>query len=182
MLEKTAHLKIWQDDEVKRRVKGVVTWFELGENDGHQVLYSMRIRPPVWRAALRQNSRIFQNEDIKSILGTIGLVNLNLYPMRMHSDRILHLASDLIDIPGVYTVGGHGDRWGKTINNPDSPYRPYSVDDLAKIIKNDKNYKLGMPVKLFSCELAYGRNGSFASQLAKKLHAKVIAADTNWDV
>lgn len=112
----------------------------------------------------------------------LGLVNLNLYPMRMHSDRILHLASDLIDIPGVYTVGGHGDRWGKTINNPDSPYRPYSVDDLAKIIKNDKNYKPGMPVKLFSCELAYGGNGSFASQLAKKLHAKVIAADTNWDV
>ncbi|HGA7446068.1 TPA: type VI secretion system tip protein TssI/VgrG, partial [Salmonella enterica subsp. enterica serovar Wangata] len=29
------------------------------------------VRPPVWRAALRQNSRIFQNEDIKSILGTI---------------------------------------------------------------------------------------------------------------
>ncbi|HAE4697495.1 TPA: type VI secretion system tip protein VgrG [Salmonella enterica subsp. enterica serovar Enteritidis] len=71
VLEKTAHLKIWQDDEVKRRVKGVVTWFELGENDSHQMLYSMRIRPPLWRAALRQNSRIFQNEDIKSILGTI---------------------------------------------------------------------------------------------------------------
>lgn len=35
------------------------------------MLYSMKVRPPVWRAALRQNSRIFQNEDIKSILGTI---------------------------------------------------------------------------------------------------------------
>ncbi|MEB1056819.1 contractile injection system protein, VgrG/Pvc8 family, partial [Citrobacter portucalensis] len=34
-------------------------------------LYSMIVRPPVWRASLRQNSRIFQNEDIKSILGTI---------------------------------------------------------------------------------------------------------------
>ena len=71
VLEKTAHLKIWQDDEIQRRVKGVVTWFELGENDNHQTLYNLRIRPPLWRAALRQNSRIFQNEDIQSILGTI---------------------------------------------------------------------------------------------------------------
>ncbi|WP_153752273.1 MULTISPECIES: type VI secretion system tip protein VgrG [unclassified Citrobacter] len=71
VLEKTAHLKIWQGTEIQRRVNGIVTWFEQGENDGHQMLYSMIVRPPVWRAALRQNSRIFQNEDIKSILGTI---------------------------------------------------------------------------------------------------------------
>ncbi|MDM2872431.1 type VI secretion system tip protein VgrG, partial [Citrobacter sp. Cpo069] len=70
-LEKTAHLKIWQGTEIQRRVNGIVTWFEQGENDGHQMLYSMIVRPPVWRASLRQNSRIFQNEDIKSILGTI---------------------------------------------------------------------------------------------------------------
>ncbi|QCV24258.1 type VI secretion system Vgr family protein [Salmonella enterica] len=71
VLEKPAHLKIWQGTEIQRRVNGIVTWFEQGENDGHQMLYSMKVRPPVWRAALRQNSRIFQNEDIKSILGTI---------------------------------------------------------------------------------------------------------------
>lgn len=71
VLEKTAHLKIWQGTEIQRRVNGIVTWFEQGENDGHQMLYRMVVRPPVWRASLRQNSRIFQNEDIKSILGTI---------------------------------------------------------------------------------------------------------------
>ncbi|EFO4368997.1 type VI secretion system tip protein VgrG, partial [Escherichia coli] len=58
-------------DEVQRRVKGVVTWFELGENDKNQMLYSMKVHPPLWRAGLRQNFRIFQNEDIKSILGTM---------------------------------------------------------------------------------------------------------------
>ncbi|MDW2741362.1 type VI secretion system Vgr family protein [Atlantibacter subterraneus] len=71
VLEKTAHLKIWQGDQIQRRVNGIVTWFEQGENDGHQMLYRMQVRPPLWRARLRQNSRIFQNEDIKSILGTI---------------------------------------------------------------------------------------------------------------
>ncbi|MRF61198.1 type VI secretion system tip protein VgrG [Citrobacter portucalensis] len=71
VLEKPAHLKIWQGTEIQRRVNGIVTWFEQGENDGHQMLYNMRVRPPLWRTGLRQNSRIFQNEDIKSILGTI---------------------------------------------------------------------------------------------------------------
>ena len=71
ILDKMAYLTIWQGDEVQRRVKGVVTWFELGENDKNQMLYSMKVHPPLWRAGLRQNFRIFQNEDIKSILGTM---------------------------------------------------------------------------------------------------------------
>ncbi|HCD5268117.1 TPA: type VI secretion system tip protein VgrG [Escherichia coli] len=71
ILDKMAYLTIWQGDDVQRRVKGVVTWFELGENDKNQKLYSMKVCPPLWRTGLRQNFRIFQNEDIKSILGTI---------------------------------------------------------------------------------------------------------------
>ncbi len=62
---------VWQGDDVQRRVKGVVTWFELGENDKNQMLYSMKVCPPLWRTGLRQNFRIFQNEDIESILATI---------------------------------------------------------------------------------------------------------------
>ncbi|EPD3463769.1 type VI secretion system tip protein TssI/VgrG, partial [Escherichia coli] len=71
VLDKMAYLTIWQGDEVQRRVKGVVTWFELGENDKNQMLYSMKVCPPLWRTGLRQNFRIFQNEDIESILATI---------------------------------------------------------------------------------------------------------------
>lgn len=71
VLEKMAYLTIWQGNDALRRVKGVVTWFELGENDKKQMLYSMKVCPPLWRAGLRQNFRIFQNEDIESILGTL---------------------------------------------------------------------------------------------------------------
>ena len=71
ILDKMAYLTIWQGDDVQRRVKGVVTWFELGENDKNQKLYSMKVCPPLWRTGLRQNFRIFQNEDIESILATI---------------------------------------------------------------------------------------------------------------
>ncbi|HAY9245660.1 TPA: type VI secretion system tip protein VgrG [Shigella sonnei] len=71
VLDKMAYLTVWQGDDVQRRVKGVVTWFELGENDKNQMLYSMKVCPPLWRIGLRQNFRIFQNEDIESILATI---------------------------------------------------------------------------------------------------------------
>ena len=47
VLDKMAYLTIWQGDEVQRRVKGVVTWFELGENDKNQMLYSMKVHPPL---------------------------------------------------------------------------------------------------------------------------------------
>ncbi len=30
ILDKMAYLTIWQGDDVQRRVKGMVTWFELG--------------------------------------------------------------------------------------------------------------------------------------------------------
>ena len=65
-----AYLTIWQGDDVQRRVKGVVTGLNWGERQ-NQMLYSMKVCPPLWRTGLRQNFRIFQNEDIESILGTI---------------------------------------------------------------------------------------------------------------
>ncbi|BEB33369.1 type VI secretion protein [Escherichia coli] len=43
VLDKMAYLTVWQGDDVQRRVKGVVTWFELGENDKNQMLYSMKV-------------------------------------------------------------------------------------------------------------------------------------------
>ncbi|EFA7319845.1 hypothetical protein C4N89_004239 [Escherichia coli] len=49
ILDKMAYLTIWQGDDVQRRVKGMVTWFELGENDKNQMLYSMKVCPPLWR-------------------------------------------------------------------------------------------------------------------------------------
>lgn len=52
VLDKMAYLTVWQGDDVQRRVKGVVTWFELGENDKNQMLYSMKVCKN-WRAHRR---------------------------------------------------------------------------------------------------------------------------------
>ena len=59
-LKKNAMLTVWQGDIAQRYVSGIVTEVLLGENNGWQMRYSLSISPPLWRAGLRQNFRIFQ--------------------------------------------------------------------------------------------------------------------------
>ncbi|EFS3984539.1 RHS element protein, partial [Shigella boydii] len=100
-----------------------------------------------------------------------GLVDINLYP---ESD-LIHSVADEINIPGVFTIGGHG-----TPTSIESATRSImTAKDLAYLIKFDGNYKDGMTVWLFSCNTSKGQN-SFASQLAKELHTNVIGPDTLW--
>lgn len=66
-LEKKAVLTIWQGDIPQRYVSGIVTSVQLGENNGWQMRYWLSVNPPLWRAGLRQNFRIFQQQDIKTI-------------------------------------------------------------------------------------------------------------------
>lgn len=63
----------------------------------------------------------------------LGLVSFNLYPMRMHRDRILHLVSDLVDISGVYTVvrnGSFASRLAKKLR--------------TKVIAEDTHWEVGV--------------------------------------
>ncbi|HGC3047710.1 TPA: RHS repeat-associated core domain-containing protein, partial [Escherichia coli] len=100
-----------------------------------------------------------------------GLVDINLYP---ESD-LIHSVADEINIPGVFTIGGHG-----TPTSIESATRSImTAKDLAYLIKFDGNYKDGMTVWLFSCNTGKEQN-SFASQLAKELHTNVIGPDTLW--
>lgn len=70
-LEKDAVLTIWKGDEPQRYVSGVVTAVQLGESNRWQMRYHLTIRPPLWRAGLRQNFRIFQQQDIEAISSTL---------------------------------------------------------------------------------------------------------------
>lgn len=79
LLEKNATLTICQGPKAMRYVKGVVAGFSMKENNNWQMLYRFRIQPPLWRCALRQNFRIFQQENIQTIssmlLGENGVKN-----------------------------------------------------------------------------------------------------------
>ncbi|TKU69051.1 contractile injection system protein, VgrG/Pvc8 family, partial [Citrobacter sp. TBCS-14] len=65
-LEKNATLTIWQGNTPLRYLHGIITGMESGENNRWQMNYTLTLSPPLWRAGLRQNFRIFQQQDIQA--------------------------------------------------------------------------------------------------------------------
>lgn len=70
-LEKNATLTIWQGSVPQRYLHGIITGMETGENNHWQMNYHLTISPPLWRCGLRQNFRIFQQQDIQTISSTL---------------------------------------------------------------------------------------------------------------
>ncbi|EKS4618595.1 type VI secretion system tip protein VgrG [Salmonella enterica] len=70
-LEKKAVLTLWQGTEAQRYVTGVINEVALGKNNHWQMCYHLVIVPPLWRCGLRQNFRIFQQQDIQTITSTL---------------------------------------------------------------------------------------------------------------
>ncbi|EDR3007273.1 type VI secretion system tip protein VgrG [Salmonella enterica subsp. enterica] len=70
-LEKNAILTIWQGMLAQRYVSGIINEVSLGENNHWQMRYHLVIVPPLWRCGLRQNFRIFQQQDIQAISSTL---------------------------------------------------------------------------------------------------------------
>ncbi|EPT5086180.1 type VI secretion system tip protein TssI/VgrG [Salmonella enterica subsp. enterica] len=70
-LEKNATLTLWQGNTPQRYLHGIITGMETGENNDWQMNYSLTISPPLWRCGLRQNFRIFQQQDIRAISTTL---------------------------------------------------------------------------------------------------------------
>ncbi|QMJ04438.1 type VI secretion system tip protein VgrG [Citrobacter freundii] len=70
-LEKSATLTVWQGTVAQRYLHGIITRVESGENNRWQMNYTLTLSPPLWRAGLRQNFRIFQQQDIQAISSTL---------------------------------------------------------------------------------------------------------------
>ncbi len=70
-LEKNATLTVWQGAVALRYLHGIITGVELRENNDWQMNYQLTVSPPLWRAGLRQNFRIFQQQDIQTISATL---------------------------------------------------------------------------------------------------------------
>ena len=70
-LEKNATLTIWQGAVAQRYLRGIITGMETGENNGWQMNYHLTLSSPLWRCGLRQNFRIFQQQDIQAISTTL---------------------------------------------------------------------------------------------------------------
>jgi len=70
-LEKKAVLTLWEGTKALRYVSGIVSEMTAGENNHWQMRYHLTIVPPLWRCSLRQNFRIFQQQDICTITSTL---------------------------------------------------------------------------------------------------------------
>lgn len=71
VLDSLGTLSIYRDGILLRSFTGMVAEFEKGETGFHKTYYTVQLRPEFWRTTLRTNSRIFQQKDLKKIVGTI---------------------------------------------------------------------------------------------------------------
>ena len=70
-LEKNATLTLWQGSVPQRYLHGIITGVETRENNHWQMNYHLTLSSPLWRCGLRQNFRIFQQQDIQTISSTL---------------------------------------------------------------------------------------------------------------
>lgn len=70
-LEKNTVLTLWQGNTPQRYISGIVTTVARANNDGWQMHYHLTLAPRLWRCGLRQNFRIFQQQDIQAISSTL---------------------------------------------------------------------------------------------------------------
>ncbi len=91
VVDNRVHFKVWQNGELLRQVNGMVASFEQGDSGSSQTYYRMEVYPDLWRTTLRRNSRIFQQQDIKSILSILlkehGIVDYAFALRNSHPSR-----------------------------------------------------------------------------------------------
>ena len=71
VLDQPCALLVWYNDELQRRVCGVVSEFAQGDSGFRRTHYSLEVKPALWRLGLRQNSRIFQAQKPDEILSIL---------------------------------------------------------------------------------------------------------------
>lgn len=71
VLDEDATLTVWRNEVPERTVTGMVASFEQGDIGFRRTHYRMVVRPHFWRTTLRQNSRIFQQQNLVDILSTL---------------------------------------------------------------------------------------------------------------
>ncbi|MDC9594938.1 type VI secretion system Vgr family protein [Xenorhabdus sp. IM139775] len=71
ILDRDASFAVHRNGQIERQVTGMVTQFSLLSTGRHCSHYHITIQPPLWRASLRVNSRIFQNQSVMDIVETL---------------------------------------------------------------------------------------------------------------
>ncbi|MDE9541337.1 contractile injection system protein, VgrG/Pvc8 family, partial [Xenorhabdus bovienii] len=66
-----AAFAVHRNGQIERQITGMVTQFSHLSTGQHTSHYRITIHPSLWRASLRVNSRIFQNQSVVDIVETL---------------------------------------------------------------------------------------------------------------
>ncbi|MGJ0623756.1 type VI secretion system tip protein TssI/VgrG [Xenorhabdus bovienii] len=71
VLDRNAAFTVSRNGQAERQITGMVTHFSLLATGRHRSHYHITLQPPLWRASLRVNSRIFQHQSVVDIVETL---------------------------------------------------------------------------------------------------------------
>ncbi len=71
IVDQSGLLSWYQSGELQRQVHGIVSQFSKGDTGHHHTQYHITLVPALSRLKLRQNSRIFQQKSVLSIIATL---------------------------------------------------------------------------------------------------------------
>ncbi|MFG6489778.1 type VI secretion system Vgr family protein [Roseateles sp. BYS78W] len=121
LLGKNAHVSIQLDDNTKRHLHGVIATAGLDGASGGYAAYRLTLRPWLWLATLRADTRIFQNIQIDALIKKVlqpygGDIEFNLqgsYPTFeycvQYRESDFNFVSRLMEQEGLYYYFKHSD-------------------------------------------------------------------------
>ncbi|MGJ0639497.1 contractile injection system protein, VgrG/Pvc8 family, partial [Xenorhabdus bovienii] len=68
LLMQEAVLQIFHGELEQRKITGIISHADWAGTDGNKTLYTLTVRPALWRLTLNQESRIFHQQNVPAIL------------------------------------------------------------------------------------------------------------------
>ncbi|MCP9269523.1 type VI secretion system tip protein VgrG [Xenorhabdus sp. XENO-1] len=90
LLMQGAVFQVMQGKMLQRKITGIISHADWAGTDGNKTLYSMTVRPSLWRLTLNQDSRIYHQQNVPTLLNSLlkkhrVLADYKLYDP--HQDR-----------------------------------------------------------------------------------------------
>ncbi|MDE1478324.1 type VI secretion system tip protein VgrG [Xenorhabdus bovienii] len=63
--------QVIQGETLQRKITGIISHADWAGTDGNKTLYSMTVRPSLWRLTLNQDSRIYHQQNVPAILNSL---------------------------------------------------------------------------------------------------------------
>ncbi|PHM74051.1 type VI secretion system tip protein TssI/VgrG [Xenorhabdus kozodoii] len=102
VLDRNAAFAVHRNGQTERQVTGMVTQFSQLSTGRHTSHYRITLQPPLWRASLRVNSRIFQNQSVEGIVESLlrenGIRNFDFLLGYKHPPREFCVQYDESDL------------------------------------------------------------------------------------